>query len=102
MTHNIYKRGNHYEIRKNHDGRMCTFGKYSTLKQAQKIRDELEKINWGFSDDPMRNISKIGKYYRVQKMIDGEIVYCNYFNSLVEAQHERNLLEKNDWSIDNV
>ena len=102
MTRHIYKRGNKYEVRKNHDGTVYTFGKFSTLEQAQLIRDTLETINWGFSTDPLRNITKVNNYYRVQKMINGEIVYCNHFPTLEEAQHERDLLESNDWSIDNV
>lgn len=102
MTRHIYKHGKKYEIRKAHNGKIYSFGEYSTIEQAQLIRDTLELINWGFSKDPLRNISKVKDYYRVQKMIDGEIVYSNHFKSLDDAQKERDLLESNDWSIDNV
>ena len=42
MTRHIYKHGKKYEIRKAHNGKIYSFGEYSTIEQAQLIRDTLE------------------------------------------------------------
>ena len=95
---NIYKHGNRWTIRKDHDGQTYIFGSYARLEDAMKVRDLLETINYGFVLNPMRNINRMtnGRWY-LRKYRDGESIYNGSFDTLEEAQAERDYMESVNW-----
>ena len=96
---NIYKcESNKWRIQKEHDGKTYYFGRYSKLEDAMKVRDLLETINYGFVLDPMRNINQMsnGRWY-LRKYRDGESIYNGSFDTLEEAQAERDYMESVNW-----
>ncbi len=104
---NIYRspRANKWRIQKTKDGKIYYFGSYHKLEDAMLIRDMLERINYGFNDDPMRNIGyddrrSITKPWHLRKFRDGEYVYIGSFSTLEEAQEERDIMEAADWDFD--
>lgn len=106
-TRNIYKSksGTKYRIEKTWNGKHYTYGTYAKLEDAMLIRDILERIDWGFDLDPMRNIqynpSKLHtKPWYLRKFLDGEYVYTGSFATLEEAQEERDIMEKANWDFE--
>lgn len=99
---NIYKcESNKWRIQKEHDGKTYYFGRYHKLEDAMKVRDLLETINYGFLLDPMRNINQMsnGRWY-LRKYRDGESIYNGSFDTLEEAQYERDVMEAADWDFE--
>ena len=96
---NIYKcESNKWRIQKEHDGKTYYFGRYHKLEDAMKVRDLLETINYGFVLDPMRNITQMsnGRWY-LRKYRDGVSIYNGSFDTLEEAQKERDYMESVNW-----
>lgn len=101
---NIYKRPNGtYQIRKYYNGKVYHYGTFHNLKDARKVRDVLEEINFGLPNLGMKHIYKEkGGYWRVKKILNGDVVWDVLYKSLKEAIAERDLLVANDWSVDNL
>lgn len=105
-TRNIFKANQKYMIRKYYDGKLYTFGSFITLEDAMFVRDALEKVNYGFRKNPMKNISKQIKNKKwtgqwvLRKHRHGRDIYARVFNSLEEAQAERDYLDTIDWDLD--
>lgn len=107
MKH-IREVNNKYVIQKCIDGKNRRFGTYDRLCDAQRVRDLLQEIGWGYKDikplNPMRHICKVKckdyDYYRIVKQKNKKIVWCSHHQSLEEAMSERDLLESVDWDVD--
>ena len=111
-TRFITKKGNKYEIYKSVNGRKKYYGSFSTLKEAQKRRDELIADNWGYSLEelsPQGRTSKYGKYitfhngyYKVLKLLDSQQRFIGAFNTADEAKKLRDFLIDNKWDLTKV
>lgn len=55
----IFKRKRTYSIRKQINDKQCTFGSYSTLEDAQKVRDYLIAHHWKTPVDEACRILKV-------------------------------------------
>ena len=82
-------------------GKPHYYGTYETLEEAIIAKERLIKQNWIKEPNPMRYIGKITngkkmKYY-IQRLSKGCEGYFGSFETLEEAQKERDLLEQFDW-----
>ena len=87
-------------------GKVHYFGTYETLEEAIIAKERLIKQNWIKEPNPMRYIGKITngkkmKYY-IQRLSKGCAGYFGSFETLEEAQKERDLLEQFDWDYDAI
>lgn len=89
-----------YRISKEKDGINYHFGSYDTLEDAQKVRDVIESVEWGFRKHPLRNIQKYPWGYYLRKWREGELIYSESFKTLEDAQQVRDQLEACDWDLD--
>lgn len=97
--------GYKYSVAKVIDGTEYTFGSYPTLEGAIVRRDYCREHGWGLDliqRDPLRHIQisvlNDGKLkYDVRHKENGSSVYYGRFDNFVDAMHERDLCEENNW-----
>ena len=104
---NIWARPNgKFIIARKIKGKVHYFGTYETLEEAIIAKERLIKQNWIKELNPMRYICKItnGKKmkYSIQRLSKGCAGYFGSFETLEEAQKERDLLEQFDWDYDAI
>ena len=104
----IYKEGNLYIIRREIDGQMIEFGRFSTLYEAIEERDELEDYGWPYlpqeppeekpiEEDYGQYISKRDGKFVVSRVIRGEEKIFGEFLSLELAKEYKYKLIENAW-----
>ena len=85
-------------------GKPHYFGTYETLEEAIIAKEKLIKRNWKKEPNPMRYITSIpnGKKmkYCIQRLSKDCSGYFGSFETLEEAQKERDLLEQCNWDLD--
>lgn len=95
----------HYLVGKHIKGKTHYYGFFQTLEEAKEYRDFIVSKGWSSNHKfhkPLRNIKKtIHGTYQVYKMINGVNSYFGSYNSLEEAIHVRELVEKynGDWDL---
>ena len=104
---NIWSRPNgKFIIARKIKGKVHYFGTYETLEEAIIAKERLSKQYWIKEPNPMRYICKItnGKKmkYSIQRLSQGCAGYFGSFETLEEAQKERDLLEQFDWDYDAI
>lgn len=60
----IENRGKRFSIKKKINKRTCYFGSYSSLEDAQKVRDELIRTGW-----QQNKVNRICEYLEVKRII---------------------------------
>ena len=102
---NIWARPNgKFIIARKIKGKVHYFGTYETLEEAIIAKERLIKQNWIKEPNPMRYICKItnGKKmkYSIQRLSKACAGYFGSFETIEEAQKERDLWEQFDWDYD--
>lgn len=98
---------NTFQIEKNLNGKIISYGSFKDLKQAKEYRDLCVEKDWDDSLLPRNNFSIIyplryirktpsGKY-SISKKINGRTEYFGVYETLAIAVQERDLLVKYDW-----
>lgn len=88
---------NHWTIKKYLDKKWVTFGTFHSLREAMDYRDYLQEHNWDTSliyKNPMRFIYLRRGKYEVQVNASGKRIYVGRFNTLEDAQYERDAFLK--------
>lgn len=105
-TTNIYKHNDCFEIRKKKNGKDVYLGHATTLIIALMKRDWCKAHNWEkYPSKEPKNITKTpnGKYivFKCWRK-NGQLINDNLgtFNTLKEAERERDLLKKYDWDLE--
>ena len=106
----VYKTGTKWKVQKYLNGKNETFGYYSTIEEALKVRDDLEDNNWKHSkpkkkynrwnseENPNRYITKVGTKWKVQKQIHKKHTNFGHYSTIIEAKAVRDNLIANNWN----
>ena len=106
----ITQSSNKYQIVRTIEGKKVDFGSYPTLEEALLKREELIDDNWG-TDMEMNfhRKSKFGKYisyfdgvFKIQKVINGDLLDFGYFDTIDDAIIARDILVENNWDDSKV
>lgn len=98
----IYKQHEKFVVGRVISGEFVNFGVFDTLDEARKVRDDLVLNNWG-DYNISRNrgygkyITKVNDKFKVQRVIDGEIINFGYYDTLEEATKARDKFESENW-----
>ena len=101
---NTIQNNTYYVLGRTVDGENKRFGYYKTLEEAIKGRDYYIRNGWRKefrrydNSDETKYITLVNGKYIIQKWIDGNLESFDKFDTLEEAQHERDLLVKYDWN----
>lgn len=92
-------------IQKTIDNKSCTFGCYSSLEEAKKVRKDMSMHNW----DKEYYISKYkknmyvyktqGNRFDIKKCIDRKLRHFGTYDTLEEAMEVRDELIMNNWEV---
>lgn len=101
----IYRNNNKFVVERTIKGEKKHFGTFDNIEDAINTREDLIDNNWGI----VGKINQIrhgayGKYirfsngiFRVEKTIEGDLLYFGSFDTLKEAEKARDILMKNNW-----
>lgn len=98
----IYKQHEKFVVRRVISGEFVDFGTFNSLEEARKVRDDLVLNNWGDYNIPRNRgygkyITKVNNKFKVQRLINGELINFGYYNTLEEATKARNKFESENW-----
>lgn len=95
-----------YQVCKKINNRMYYFGVYDTEEEAKNMVAFLKQHDWDLKYAHIRNpkmkyILKVGDKYQIHRINDdGKIEHYGTFNTLEDAQKERDLLVSCNWDWD--
>lgn len=110
-TKNYFKTSSGYYVKKTINNQNYNFGRYDTEKEAQTRVEFLKKHNWDTkyakekksrNKDPRRRYitqTKKGSW-KIQRVINGQLIHFNTFSTLEDAIEERDWLEKAGWTYE--
>ena len=112
---NISRFNGKYRLIKRIDGQAKYYGTFDSYEEAVNVRDKYDKEGWPTIptktktrrpfDKSMRYIHKVKDNpvkYQITKLVNGRFKYFGTFNSLEDAQEERDLLIEWGWTYDFV
>lgn len=106
LPRNIYRNKNGtYVIQKQIHGERRYFGSFKSLKQAVRVKNQLEQEGWKQSVKPENNHRELPRY--VYKLNSGYILIKNnesygVFKNLEDALAEKSLLIDHNWDYDYI
>ena len=89
------------------NGKQVSFGTFKSLKQAKKHRDFCVRNNWSNECKKRHQLKHIsqdkrtGRYF-IHRRVNGENKYYGYFSNIIDAIHERDLLIKFNWNLEEL
>ena len=99
----FHKETGHYQVGKKIEGKQYSFGTYSTIEEAIKVRDYFKENNWPiherlkFSKTRFIQKTSAGNYMVVKQNKYGEKRSFGVFKSLKEAEHQVRLCVRFNW-----
>ncbi|WP_405288343.1 hypothetical protein [Methanobrevibacter sp.] len=98
----IYKQHEKFVVRRVISGEFVDFGTFDSLDEAKKARDDLVFNNWGKYNIPRNRgygkyITKLKDKFKVQRVINGEMISFGYYDTLEDATKARDKFESENW-----
>ena len=98
----IYKQHEKFVVRRVISGEFVDFGIFDSLDEAKKARDDLVFNNWGKYNIPRNRgygkyITKLKDKFKVQRVINGEMISFGYYDTLEDATKARDKFESENW-----
>ena len=97
-----HKETGNYQVAKKIKGKQYSFGTYTTLEEAEQIRDYFKNRDWPISERLRFSKNKYIHYYNgkyhVNKIINGKKTSFGVFTKLEDAEYQVELCKRFGWN----